>query len=55
MPACDPDSSQSLVHPFKLNSNLTSRLLDTPKAPLLHYAVFFHFKILAIVLYKESA
>jgi len=34
---------------------LPNGLLDTPKDRLLHYAVFFHFSILAIVHYKESA
>jgi hypothetical protein len=34
---------------------LASGLLDTPKDRLLHYAVFFHFSILATVHCKESA
>jgi hypothetical protein len=38
-----------------MHPGLTRALLDTPEDRLLHYAVFFHFAILTIALYKESA
>jgi hypothetical protein len=41
-------------NPIK-DTTVTTDLLDTPKRRLLHYAVFFHFSILASVYYKEFA